>query len=61
MKLFWVSPHKVEHIYHLVNVAFRRDLHLPILIPRERLPKMKINRTSSLQFEVILLLKSIRE
>jgi hypothetical protein len=48
-------------IHHLVNVAFRRDLHLPILIPRERLSKMKINRTGSLQFEVILLLKSIRE
>jgi hypothetical protein len=48
-------------IYHLVNVAFWRDLHLPIIIPRERLPKMKINRTASLQFEVILLLKSIRE
>jgi hypothetical protein len=47
--------------FHLVNVAFHRNLHLPIIIPRERLPKMKINRTGSLQLEVILLLKSIRE
>ncbi len=48
-------------IYHLVNIAFCRDLHLPIIIPRERLTKMKINRIGSLQLEVILLLKSIRE
>jgi hypothetical protein len=48
-------------IYHLVNIAFHRDLHLPIVILRERLTKMKINRTGSLQLEVILLLKSIRE
>jgi hypothetical protein len=48
-------------IYHLVNIAFHRDLHLPIIIPRERLTKMEINRTGSLQLEIILLLKSIRE
>jgi hypothetical protein len=34
-------------IYHLVNVAFHRDLRLPIIIPRERLTKMKINTGGS--------------